>query len=97
MIDNSKIAQPDFDKAVDFLWSLPTERVNVCAIHPTRPGAIRGRTFERVKAGDRQAARSWLEAAQRNGFGCYFYVNDLTVMLGPKKPKAPQPWCVAPI
>jgi len=78
---------PELAKAVDFLWKLPTEKVHVCAIHPTRPGAIRGRTFEKVQR-NRANALAWLEAAQQRGYGCYFYINDLSVTLGPNKTKA---------
>jgi hypothetical protein len=76
---------PALDDAVEFLWGLPTQKAHVCAIHRTRPGIIRGRTFEKT-AGNRGAAAKWLASAQASGFGCYFYINDLSVNLGPKKP-----------
>jgi hypothetical protein len=84
--NESRQESPDTDKAVDFLWKLPTEKIHVCAIHPTRPGLIRGRTFERTV--DRAGVARWLAVAQKKGFGCYFYINDLSVILGPDKPKA---------
>lgn len=78
---------PALNAAVEFLWSLPTEKAHICAIHPTRPGMIRGCTFEKT-ADNRGAAAEWLASAQASGFGCYFYINDLSVNLGPEKPKA---------
>jgi hypothetical protein len=87
MVENSKGDPLALSEAVEFLWSLPTEKAHVCAIHPTQPGKIRGRTFEKT-ADNRSAAAKWLASAQASGFGCYFYINDLSVTLGPNKPKA---------
>jgi hypothetical protein len=50
---------PSLNDAVRFLWSLPTQKAHVCAIHPTRPGIIRRRAFEKT-AGDRGATTKWL-------------------------------------
>ena len=75
--------------AVDFLWSLPTEKVHVTAIHPDlqRPKNIKGRTYSRTAA-DRAAAQHWIEVGQRAGWGIYFNDNDLSVDLGPRHNKA---------
>ena len=69
--------------AVKFLWSLPTDKVHITAIHPDRkrPMNIKGRTYAKTAAGRAQAQR-WIEEAQRAGWGIYFNDNNLSVDLG---------------
>jgi putative DNA primase/helicase len=75
--------------AVEFLWSLPTDKIHVTAIHPDRrrPKNIEGRTYPRTGAG-RADAQNWIEAGQKDGWGIYFNDNDLSVDLGRRHNKA---------
>jgi hypothetical protein len=75
--------------AVDFLWSLPTDKIHVTAIHPDlpRPKNIKGRTYPRTAAG-RTDAQHWIEVGQEAGWGIYFNDNDLSADLGPRHNKA---------
>ena len=75
--------------AIEFLWSLPTEKIHVTAIHPdlSRPKNIKGRTYQKDAAG-RVEAQRWLEVGQKAGWGIYFNDNDLSVDLGPRHNKA---------
>ena len=75
--------------AVKFLWSLPTEKVHVTAIHPDlrRPKNIKARTFPKTIAG-RKEALQWVKDAQKAGWGIYFNGNDLSVDLGAGRNKA---------
>ena len=75
--------------AVKFLWSLPTEKVHVTAIHPDRqrPKNIKGRSYPRTAAGRAEAQR-WIELAQKDGWGIYFNGNDLSADLGAGRNKA---------
>jgi hypothetical protein len=54
-----KDCPPSLNDAVEFLWSLPTQKAHDCAIRPTRPGVIRRRTFEKI-AGNQGAGAKWL-------------------------------------
>jgi hypothetical protein len=74
----------DYKAAAAFLWEAPTAKANLCAIHPTRRGAIRGYTFDKTAA-NKVAAERWMEKVGAAGFGIYFYVNDLSVILGKSK------------
>lgn len=76
--------QPDYKAAATFLWEAPTAKANLCAIHTTRAGAIRGYTFDKTEA-NKALAEQWMEKAGRAGFGIYFYINDLSVTLGKSK------------
>ena len=75
--------------AVKFLWSLPTEKVHVTAIHPDRhrPKNIKARTFPKTTVG-RTQARHWIQDAQEAGWGIYFNGNDLSVDLAAGRNKA---------
>ncbi len=80
---------PPVTAAIDFLWSLPTDKVHVTAIHPDlpRPKNIKGRTYPRTAAGLADAQR-WIEVGQKAGWGIYFNDNDLSVDLGSRHNKA---------
>ena len=75
--------------AIEFLWSLPTEKIHVTAIHPdlSRPKNIKGRTYQKDAAG-RVEVQHWFEVGQKAGWGIYFNDNDLSVDLGPRHNKA---------
>ena len=75
--------------AVKFLWSLPTDKVHITAIHPDRrrPANIKGRTYAKTAAG-RAKAQRWIEEAQKAGWGIYFNDNNLSVDLGSRRNKA---------
>ena len=75
--------------AVKFLWSLPTKKVHVTAIHPDRqrPKNIKARTFSK-SINERAQAQRWIELAQKDGWGIYFNGNDLSADLGAGRNKA---------
>jgi len=87
---NAKSSRPkSASTAVDFLWSLPTDKVHVTAIRPDRGrrSSIKGRSFTRTEAG-RAEAKGWIETAQKAGWGIYFNDNDLSADLGAGHNKA---------
>ena len=56
--------------AVKFLWSLPTKKVHVTAIHPDRqrPKNIKARTFSK-SINERAQAQRWIELGAKGRVG----------------------------
>ena len=68
--------KPNLAEAVAFAFSLPTDQVHLCAIHPAGNRPIVGRSFRKTEAGQAAAFR-WLTEADRNGYGIYYNANEV--------------------
>ena len=68
--------KPNLAEAVTFAFSLPTDQVHLCAIHPAGNRPVVGVSFPKTESGQAAALR-WLIEADRNGYGIYFNANEV--------------------
>jgi hypothetical protein len=68
--------KPNLAEAVAFAFSLRTDQVHLCAIHPAGNRPVVGRSFRKTEAGQAAALR-WLTEADRKGYGIYFNANEV--------------------
>jgi hypothetical protein len=68
--------KPNLAEAVTFAFSLPTDQVHLCAIHPAGNRPIVGQSFPKTIPG-KAAALRWLTEADRKGYGIYFNANEV--------------------
>jgi Family of unknown function (DUF5906) len=68
--------KPNLAEAVAFAFSLPTDQVHLCAIHPAGNRPVVGRSFRKTEAGQAAAFR-WLTEADCKGYGIYFNANEV--------------------
>jgi hypothetical protein len=78
--------KPNLTEAVAFAFSLPTDQVHLCAIHPAGSRPVVGRSFRKTEAAQAAALR-WVTEADRKGYGIYFNANEVKP-LGPGHAKA---------
>ena len=78
--------KPNLAEAVAFAFSLRTDQVHLCAIHPAGNRPVVGQSFRKTEAGQAAALR-WLTEADRKGYGIYFNANEVKP-LGPGHAKA---------
>jgi len=68
--------KPNLAEAVAFAFSLPTDQVHLCAVHPAGNRPVIGRSFWKTEA-EQAAAFRWLTQADCKGYGIYFNANEV--------------------
>jgi hypothetical protein len=68
--------KPNLAEAVAFAFSLRTDQVHLCAIHPAGNRPVVGRSFRKTEAGQAATLR-WLTEADRKEYGIYFNANEV--------------------